>query len=103
MDGSFTLGAGEAIYIMQKDRNLVLYRLKEDGNHDSVVWESRTEDKECNEVHALFQADFNLVVYGPEGMLWQSGTARDGLGIGGLDWKFHYRYMITQLLIFGII
>jgi hypothetical protein len=63
--------------IMQKDCTLVLYRLSEDGNHESVLWASKKgmKHKDCNEVHDWFQADFNLVLYGEDGEeIWASDT-----------------------------
>ena len=76
IDGFLTSTNGMFRLLMQRDGNLVLYRMVD----QQPIWQSGTAGlpSQC----ALMQTDGNFVVYGPNGALWQSGTAgRAGAGL----------------------
>jgi hypothetical protein len=79
-----SLKVGAVTFVMQKDGNFVAYK------NDTVVWATSTMPElsvgtmlgkptqgmpVSNQYKAVFQADGNLVVYGPQGAHWASGSS----------------------------
>jgi Right handed beta helix region len=79
-----SLKVGAVTFVMQKDGNFVAYK------NDTVVWATNTMPElsvgamrgkptqgmpESNQYKAVFQTDGNLVLYGPQGAHWASGSS----------------------------
>ncbi len=79
-----TLKVGAVTFVMQKDGNFVAYK------NDTVVWATKTMPElsvgrmlgkptqgmpVSSQYKAVFQSDGNLVLYGPQGIHWASGSS----------------------------